>query len=281
MEDCNTQNFQGTTAPSWGFWEGNDLRYHNHSETWLSDWTRRLPWTDGIHNITVDKSPSNLNTLKHPEIPRMAKELLPNAKIVATLCKPSTRMFSEFEYHMVPKRHYHLENEFEKFGRKTPDNFVDFAHANLACLKLAEQKYEKEPESEEYCEQLLNDYLRIGEYVRHLQPWYEQYGEQNVLVLDMEQDSESKVSALLSHVGEDILPPEEYPWHELEDNGSEDGEFFTNENYQGRDSIFQEHPGVIGRLEVHFAPFNEALAVMIGDDFPLSWNNRTAEDEDD
>lgn len=276
-EDCNSENFQGSLGPAWGFWEGNDLRYQNHSDTWLDSWTQRLPWTDGIHNISIDKSPSNLNTFKHPEIPEMAYDLLPNAKVVVTLCKPSTRMYSEFEYHMVSKRHYHLENEFDPYGKKVPDNFLDFARANLQCLKHAEKKYENSDAEEiEHCERLLSDYLRIGEYARHLQPWFEYYGKDNVLVVDMEDDAETKVAALLSHIGEDVLPPDEYPWEELKDDGKDAEEFFTNDAYAGRNSILLEHPSIIHQLEYHFVPFNEVLATMIGANFPLTWNNQTS-----
>ncbi|KAG7353794.1 sulfotransferase family protein [Nitzschia inconspicua] len=274
--DCNVDNFQGS-SDEMGFWEGNDLRRHNISDTWMADWTQRLPWTDGINNISVDKSPSNLNTFKHPDVPQLAHKLLPNAKVVVTLCKPDTRIYSEFQYHMVPKRHQHLVDQFEPHGRVVPDNFVDFAEANLRCLEEANRNYDNAKEDVKYyCEILLNDYVRIGEYVRHLQPWYELYGEGNVLVVDMEQDAKSKVAALLSHIGEDLVPSEEYPWQELEDDGENNEEFFTNKSYEGRDSVFLKHPYIMQKLEDHYAPFNEALAAMIGADFPLNWNNRTS-----
>ncbi|KAG7353873.1 exonuclease [Nitzschia inconspicua] len=247
------------------------------ARTFLGDWTQRLPWTDGINNISVDKSPSNLNTFKHPDVPQLAHKLLPNAKVVVTLCKPDTRIYSEFQYHMVPKRHQHLVDQFEPYGRIVPDNFVDFAEANLRCLEEAKRNYDNAKEDVRYyCEILLNDYVRIGEYVRHLQPWYELYGEGNVLVVDMEQDAKSKVAALLSHIGEDLVPSEEYPWQELEDDGENNEEFFTNKAYEGRDSVFLKHPYIMQKLEDHYAPFNEALAAMIGADFPLNWNNRTS-----
>jgi hypothetical protein len=270
--DCNDTEFQGSTAPQMAYWEGNDLTFKRDQrpDTWLKDLAKRLPWTDGIHNITIDKSPGYLNTLKHPELPQLAKSLLPSAKILVTVCNPSARMYSEFEYRTVDKRHYHLENEFLKYGYEVPTNFIDFARTILKCNMEDEENNER-TSSSKFCQELLESYLRIGEYAMRLRGWYDVYGEENVLVVNMDSDPASKVSDMLSFLGDDILPREEFPWHELE-NGSSAGEFFINDAYEGRNSSFGKFPRLMTRLQEHYAPYNEVLAAMIGKDFPLEWN---------
>jgi hypothetical protein len=92
---CNDQSFQGRGDE---IWEGNDVSFHRNqypanSTEWLDNWTHRLPWTDGIHNISFDKSPSYLNVLEFPNITHEMKQLLPNAKIAVSVCDPSLRLF--------------------------------------------------------------------------------------------------------------------------------------------------------------------------------------------
>ena len=92
---CNDANFQGRIDD---IWEGNDASFRknqfpDNSTEWLDHWTRRLPWTDGVHNITIDKSPSYLNVLEFPNITHDIKRLLPNAKIAVSVCDPSLRLF--------------------------------------------------------------------------------------------------------------------------------------------------------------------------------------------
>ena len=83
----------------------------------------------------------------------------------------------------------------------------------------------------------------------HMRAWYKAYGEDNVLVVDKEQDSQSKVNALLTLVSQDLFPFEEYPWEELKDDGSDEEDFYSNNAYSG-------HPGLIRKVEDHFAHYS-------------------------
>ncbi|KAL3903813.1 MAG: hypothetical protein SGILL_010304 [Bacillariaceae sp.] len=274
---CNSDNFQGTVAPQLSFWEGNDLSFKRtkQPDQWLDVLARRLPWTDGVNNITIDKSPSYFNTLKDSETPTLAKSLFPNAKVVATLCNPATRMYSEYEFRMVPKRLHKLKKQFVQYGYEMPKNFVQFTKTILECQRQVEEATEIEDAdmedgelSEEFCDHILRSYLSIGQYAIHIDRWIQEFDD-DVLVVNMEMDSVEKVRALLSHIGEDVLPPEEYPWHELQDD--ESSEFYTNSAYAGRNSAFQDFPNLMKRLQAHYAPYNKVLSEMIGEDFPLTW----------
>jgi hypothetical protein len=77
------------------------IKYIWKPDTWLEHFAMRLPWTDGVNNITIDKSPSYFNVLEFPNITKIAKQLLPNAKIAVSVCNPSLRLFSEYNVRTI------------------------------------------------------------------------------------------------------------------------------------------------------------------------------------
>ncbi|KAI2506761.1 sulfotransferase domain-containing protein [Fragilaria crotonensis] len=99
---CNADYF--TADASGGepkLWETHGLSHEfvKDPSNWQSKYARRLPFTDGVNGVgelTVDKSPSYFNTEMFPGLVARAKELLPNAKVVVSLCNPVNRLYHEF-----------------------------------------------------------------------------------------------------------------------------------------------------------------------------------------
>jgi hypothetical protein len=265
--DCNVITFQG--APTDHFWEGNDITVHraNHPDDWFRTWMQRLPWTDGVHSVAIDKSPSYANTAVWDDVANKVHELLPSAKIIMTICNPAERAYSE--YH-----HYHdrdgpnaldWKEKFQKhgFGEAVDhfDNFTDF-------LFLPENSTRCQETSRDFCHEYKKVVLGNGEYDTHIQAWRQAYGHENVLVLNMEEDNTRKARRIMDHTG---LPSDEYPWKQLQE---ESDASYKNSAYAGRSSLPEKFPESMRKLQAYFAPHNEAVAKLLNDDFPLEWNKK-------
>ena len=139
--------------------------------------------TDGINNFTFDKSPSYLDSQYNPGIAAAAKKLLPNARIVASVCDPVKRFWSQYN---------HLSRL--NLTQNLPDSFDEVAKASL------------DPSSE-----VSKQFFEVGQFAPHLLDWIAEYGRDAVLIVtdeDLERDQVAAAKRLLHHVG---LPIETYP----------------------------------------------------------------------
>ena len=111
--------------------------------------------------------------------------------------------------------------------------------------------------------------MKKGEFLNNLLPWYDAYGQENVLVVDMEQDPIIIVESLLNHVGSDLLPVSEYPWDDVKTNA-----VFLNNGYDGRSSAYQQVNEDVEWLERYYEPHNNELASKLGEEWPRKWSCR-------
>jgi Sulfotransferase family len=120
-------------------WEGHGLTHtfvedrHNY----IAKYAQKLPVTEeyeynlpngtavvGSGSLTMDKSPSYLNTDIFPNIASRAKQLLPNAKIVILLCNPVERMYSEFHHTLLYSKDI-FDLFFTSHNAPVPRNFTE------------------------------------------------------------------------------------------------------------------------------------------------------------
>ena len=80
-----------------------------------------------------------------------------------------------------------------------------------------------------------------------------------------------KAVKILDLVGSFTLPPEEYPWEELENELNEVA--FKNTHYEGRSSAFGNYPESMTRISNYYTLHNQDLAQLLGEEFPLEWNS--------
>jgi len=270
VNSCNLSNTQGgcnqglfQAALKQGFiFEGNDFTHvrRNDPDNWLNKLGRRLPLTDGISTMTFDTSPSYMDIPFFPNVAKTAKEYLPNAKIVATLCHPAERLFSEL-HHLLNSNNPDEFNQFYRDNDVTPptdfSSFVDLLKPeNPICN-----------EKNGFCESNRMQYLKKGEFLNNLRPWYEEYGEDNVLVVDMDQDPIIIMENLLNHIGSDLLPSSEYPWDDVRTNA-----LSLNNDYNGRSSAYQYFSKDMEWLERYYAEHNDELASKLGEEWPRKWS---------
>jgi hypothetical protein len=257
---CNENMFQAALKQGLIF-EGHDFTHGRRKmpNGWLDQFGKRLPMTDGINTMTFDKSPSYMDVSIFPDVVEYAKAHLPNAKIVATLCNPAERLYSEYHY-MLEKSRFHFSQFYNDNAIDPPNNFSDF-------VKLLKPDNPICNEKRGFCDSNQAQYLKKGEYLNNLRPWFDGYGDQNVLVVDMDDDPTNIVKRLLEHVGPAILPESEYPWEEIAAS-------FRKSAYAGRSSSYEHFHEDMEWLQQHYAPHNEELAVALGVDWPRKWNCR-------
>lgn len=295
---CTVENFQGSVAPFDHIWEGNDFTHKifeanetrccawlDHIDTsggdiipdlekakedgtppkWLTDLATRLPWTDGVDTFAMDKSPSYLDISQFPKAAKIAKHFLPNAKILATVCDPSLRLVSHY-YHSSDKIPEVLRGFYQKHNVTMPVSFVDFVS-----LLLQSPRSSFCQQHGNFCREQRILFLEKGQYAQHLRQWYDVYGKENVLVINMKDDPTKIVESILDHVGTDHLPRNEYPWDEL----VEADVAYHNQAYEGRSSAYKTYPRLMDRLEQYYFLHNQELAKMLQADFPLAWNQKS------
>mmetsp|Transcript_29962 Transcript_29962/g.72667 ORF Transcript_29962/g.72667 Transcript_29962/m.72667 type:complete len:537 (-) Transcript_29962:1744-3354(-) len=277
LNQCSLVNTKGgplSCHPPWfqrtkqgNYFNVPDLTHHRRedSEGWLNTLARRMPLTDGVNKTTFEKSPTYLETQIFPDVAEEAHKVLPNAKIVATLCNPAERLYSEF-HHPGPLPQFYLDN-----GLNPPKNFGQFVDLLKPTNPICDDK-----DKVGFCEANRKMYLSKGEYIDNLRPWIETYGHDNVLMLNMDDSPEQTVKRLLHHVG---LPEDEYPWETLSTT-----DVYRNRNlrYEGRSSGYKYFESHMKWLEEYYAPYNDALIdqlkVMDGTDesyninWPSQWN---------
>lgn len=231
-----------------------------------------MPLTDGINTTTFEKSPTYMETQIFEDVAQTAYDILPNAKIVATLCHPAERLYSEF-HRPGPLHQFYLDNDIDP-----PQDFAQFVDllkpTNPICSDI---------DNAGFCETNRKMYLSKGEYIDSLRPWIHTYGPKNVLILNMDDPPERIVHQLLQQVD---LPEDEYPWEILSTTN-----VFRNRNgrYEGRSSGYKYFESRMRWLEEYYSPYNDALSDYLksihGDDendssgsskndWPSQWNCR-------
>jgi hypothetical protein len=284
-DGCNKVSFQGSASPSDSIWEGHDFthkRFESYPSTccsflghiynttdartensfWLNDLSRRLPWTDGVHTIAMDKSPSYLDISQFPEAATVAKHFLPNAKILVTLCDPSLRLVSHY-FHTSKNAADLFQLFYTENDVAVPSSFEEFA--NLLFEKSNETFCQQHAD---FCRKQRVLFLEKGHYASHLREWQQVFGSENVLVVNMKDNQTKTVQAILEHVGTDLLPPEQYPWDDLNEPDIQ----FHNLAYEGRTSAYEEYPDILKQLQRYYFIHNQELLELLHQDFPLEWN---------
>jgi hypothetical protein len=256
---CNETAFQGDMR-SGDIWEGHDFSFIRETRpNWLQVFAQRLPWTDGRTSISIDKSPSYISTENFPDIASRMHMYLPKAKIVVSVCNPSLRLFSEYN-HQIERTKNNFFHHFSMFNVTPPKSFGEFI--DMVHTKCKDHH-------NDYCEHHRTMWVSKGAYAARLKPWIEAYGKDNVAVVHMEESESDTVDRLLTLVGEDILPPDEYPWDELKKNGTIID--FKNPSYAGRLSAYRDWPKEIEILDHFYQSVNEELAKVFDVEYPFQW----------
>ena len=215
----------------------------------------------GLGSLTIDKSPSYLNTDIFPNVASRAKQMLPNAKIVVTLCNPVERMYSEFHHTL----HYSkdiFESFFTNHNVPIPKNFTELVHY----MRFSADICNGNPV---FCYELRRDMLHTGLFHKSVKTWRNAFGAENVLVLNMDESSYDKIKKITALMG-DYLPENEYPW-EILNNVTKS---FSNDFYGGRSLAFKEHQMASDWLFGFFYRANIALSKEIDAEWPLRWNQK-------
>jgi hypothetical protein len=261
LENCDVKHFQGdynnytnTVATVWG---NNGLSYGYMSDpiNYISRYTQKLPFIqEDDRYMTIDISPTYIQTETFPNIAQRTNKLLPNAKIVFNICDPAHRMYSEYENSW--NHQSFAESFYHNHGVRVPNNFNEYVEdmdvESINCQ-----------ENEQFCSELLRDRLNTGRYVDRIRHWQDYYGSENVLVLNMEDNNEHNLKRIFKLMG-DCLPDTEYPWQSV---------FPANEKQptekRPNDNRYKE---AFDWLYDYFRDSNKALANEINETFPLEWN---------
>ena len=122
--ECNDQLAQAETMDGniISIWESHFFTYNYQRKDWFLN---LIPRTDGFNNITFEKSPSYLDTQIHPDVIQRVSKLLPNSKIIFTVCNPTERLMSEYN-HVMKWEPEMITLKYTENNWKPPDNFSDF-----------------------------------------------------------------------------------------------------------------------------------------------------------
>jgi hypothetical protein len=201
-----------------------------------------------------------------PNAAALAHDILPNAKVVLSVCNPSLRLVSEY-FHWMDKAPDVFRSDFVKRNATLPTGFDDFADQ---LLRPAEHPTCR-GRTDTFCQEMRIKYLKKGHFAEHLKPWHEAYNKSNVLVINMDDDQIKIAERVMKLVGPD-LPMDEYPWEELTETEQVN---YKNAAYEGRSSAHEKFAETIERLEKHYFLHNKMLAEIIKENFPLEWNGET------
>jgi hypothetical protein len=216
----------------------------------------------GRGSLTFDKSPSYLDTEIFPNIADRAKEILPNAKIVVSLCNPVQRFHSEF-YHSLRDNKYYFELFFKKHDVPIPTSLTEMVNY----MKFSADICNKKPA---FCDELRRDKLQTGIFHRGIKDWRNVFGAENVLVLDMDESNMDKMKKITSLMG-DFLPDNEYPWEKIDDITAS----LTSELVGVEESRISEDKLALEWLRGYFYRHNVALAEELDAKWPLMWNQKS------
>ncbi len=115
--------------------------------------------------ITGDATPYYLF---HPQVPTRAKQLVPDAKLIAILRDPAERAFSHFQHEVRKGRETLGFNDAMRREHQIMDSLDQLMESNAAVSNFEHQHL---------------SYLRRGLYWRQLRRWCQHYPRQNLLLL--------------------------------------------------------------------------------------------------
>jgi len=219
---------------------------------------RQLPRVDGVHNLTVDKSPSYLDAHIFPDVVTHARRLLPHAKVIFSLCDPATRLYAEY-HHSLKWDEKTLYGSFDEAEVKRPADFAEWVAALQEDSEFCRLHTEK-------CADARRNFLSKGIYADNVRRWFDTFGEHAVLVVNLVDgmDLKQQAAQVLAHVG---LPFEEYPWERL----NEMGHGFVNHDYNGRWYAWTEAPEAMATLKGFYSSHNARLADLLHQYWPRDW----------
>ena len=217
---------------------------------------QRFPKTDGIRSVTIDKSPAYFTT---HFMPAKVKELMPDTKIVFSVCDPAERLVSEFYHH---HREQGLIDTFENFfterNVKPPKDLDEYA-------AIVNQTEPTCKDNQENCAWLANYFMDNGWFIRHMQRWWQYFDPKDTLTISMNDPIALNAKKLVSFAGLSLY---EYPWDELDQKRA-----FSNPSYAGRERGWTEFPTAMQVFSERYLETNRELAAAIGMDFPLNWKS--------
>jgi hypothetical protein len=207
-------------------------------EQWLFEKTSRHPI------ITGEATP---NYYYDPQTPARLRAMCPDAKLIFIMRDPISRAFSDYNHDVRHGRFIPSENPFEAVVEQ-----------EIAFLTGAGQDLFKRPDAF----RLVNTHCRHlarGLYARHLRLWLDVYSREQILLLRGEelyktpQDVFGRVLDFLQVPSFDLKT---YQAH-------------NSNTYRPMSSEVRE------RLTEYFAPYNQELYEMLGEDF--GWGARRSE----
>lgn len=216
------------------------------SEDALAGYSELLPQNDRLQTMTVEKSPSYLDTPYFKGLPARVKQLLPNAKIAFSICDPVTRLYSEWEHTMRWEREA-WKSQWVDAKETAPATLPELINK----LKPGSDFCNKKPD---YCFNK-NKFIRKGDFVDHIRDWQAALGEDNVLVTVMNAPVETTARQLIEFVD---LPESEFPWDELKTAGP--AFHVRTATYKGRGGGWAKHPEEMRWLAQRFRLKNSELA---------------------
>lgn len=212
-----------------------DLNFERGERWYRAHFPRRGELAGGM--LTVDASPYYL---VHPLAPERAAATLPRAKLIALVRNPVDRAWSHHQHEI-------------RAGRETL-SFEEAVDRESERTDGAEQRLRDEPGHYDWNHHRYT-YLRRGQYVDQLERWVEQFGREQLLVLQSEWLFEEPVAAtaeVCRFLGLPDRPLERY-------------EAFYAGGY-----TTQMPAELRARLVEHFEPFNRDLYRWIGRE--LDWS---------
>ena len=195
-----------------------------------------------------------------PHLPQIVYDMLPSSRVVAMVCNPVERAWSEF-------------NHLKRW------NLLD---KNVTWESLIGDTLESRDEMTRSKNFFYNEVVAKGFYADHIKGWIDRFGRDKVTVLNLEDLSdEAQVSGRRSTVIRELLeflnlPEKHYNWTTAE----EVKPAFANTQYKGRKSVPESF--VEAFLPV-FYKHNIKLVNLLGKDigmYALKWNKRKRKNKD-
>ena len=160
------------------------------------NYAKYIAHTDGVRNITFDKSPSYIDSQFHTGIAAAAKRQLPHARIVASVCDPAKRFWSHYNHLKRYNMTSHLPSSFEEVVK---------AAIHPVSSDVGKGMFE------------------VGLYAPHILDWISEFGPEAILIVTQDelQENQSQVAhRLIRHVGLplDTYPVIEKPWKEFQND---------------------------------------------------------------
>jgi hypothetical protein len=228
------------TGPAWkevSFFD----RHYGRGESWYRGQFPSRPWLwlrggrSGQRPLVGEASPSYV---LHPYAPQRVRALLPDVRLVVLLRDPVDRAFSHYHHEVALGREpLSFEEALDREDERTA--------AELD--RLGDTSYFSQPWWD-------FTYAARGRYAEQLRRWLEVFPRDRLLVLASEQlrlEPARAYADVLAFIGADPFELAEYP------------PIFERE-------YAPMHPDTRARLERYFAPHNDDLYALLGED--LGWS---------